>query len=404
METEVVELRGHIIDSLTLPKVLDEILALNGSFEIEEMRVGSRREDSSYARIRVEATDAPTLSTILSTIKVQGAELVGEKDATLVEATSDGVFPDRFYVTTNLPTFVRLDGKWTAVERQRMDCGIVVRPDGSANTIRFPQVKRGDQIVVGDSGVKVQPLDRPVDGRGVFEFMASSVSAEKPKAALIATIAQAIKSTKRSGRKVLLVAGPALVHTGAVPHVVRLIDDGYVDLLFAGNALAAHDIEAALMGTSLGVNIEKGTPSKEGHENHIRAINAVRGAGGIRPAVEKGLIKSGIMHACVKNGVDFVLAGSIRDDGPIPDVITDVIKAQEAMAERVSDVGMALMVATGLHSIAVGNMLPASTRTVVVDIEASLVTKLADRGTHQAVGLVSDVEPFFNELLHHFGE
>jgi lysine-ketoglutarate reductase/saccharopine dehydrogenase-like protein (TIGR00300 family) len=234
--------------------------------------------------------------------------------------------------------------------------------------------------------------------------MASSVSAEKPKAALIATIAQAIKSTKRSGLKVLLVAGPALVHTGAVPHVVRLIDDGYVDLLFAGNALAAHDIEAALMGTSLGVNIEKGTPSKEGHENHIRAINAVRGDGGIRPAVEKGLIKSGIMHACIKSGVDYVLAGSIRDDGPIPDVITDVIKAQEAMAERVSDVGLALMVATGLHSIAVGNMLPASTRTVVVDIEASLVTKLADRGTHQAVGLVSDVEPFFNELLHHFGE
>lgn len=404
METEVVELRGHIIDSLTLPKVLDEILALRGSFEIEEMRVGSRREDGSYARIRVEASDTATLGRILSTIKVQGAELIDEKDATLAEAQSDGVFPDGFYVTTNLPTFVRLDGKWTAVERQRMDCGIVVSPSGAASTIRFPQVRRGDQIVVGDSGVKVQPLDRPVDGRGVFEFMASSVSAEKPKAALIATIAEAIKSAKRDGRKVLMVAGPAVVHTGAVPHVVKLIDGGYIDLLFAGNALAAHDIEASLMGTSLGVNIEKGTPSKEGHENHIRAINAVRGAGGIRPAVENGLIKSGIMYACVMNDVDYVLAGSIRDDGPIPDVITDVIKAQEAMAERVADVGLALMVATGLHSIAVGNMLPASTRTVVVDIEASLVTKLADRGTHQAVGLVSDVEPFFNELLHHFGE
>lgn len=404
METEVVELRGHIIDSLTLPKVLDEILALRGSFEIEEMRVGSRREDGSYARIRVEASDTATLGRILSTIKVQGAELIDEKDATLAEAQSDGVFPDGFYVTTNLPTFVRLDGKWTAVERQRMDCGIVVTPNGAASTIRFPQVRRGDQILVGDSGVKVQPLDRPVDGRGVFEFMASSVSAEKPKAALIATIAEAIKSAKRDGRKVLMVAGPAVVHTGAVPHVVKLIDGGYIDLLFAGNALAAHDIEASLMGTSLGVNIEKGTPSKEGHENHIRAINAVRGAGGIRPAVENGLIKSGIMYACVQNDIDYVLAGSIRDDGPIPDVITDVIKAQEAMAERVSDVGLALMVATGLHSIAVGNMLPASTRTVVVDIEASLVTKLADRGTHQAVGLVSDVEPFFNELLHHFGE
>jgi lysine-ketoglutarate reductase/saccharopine dehydrogenase-like protein (TIGR00300 family) len=404
LETEVVELRGHIIDSLTLPKVLDEILALKGSFEIEEMSVGSRREDTSYARIRVEAPESRTLASILSTIKVQGAELVDEKDVQLTAADTDGVFPDGFYVTTNLPTFVRLDGRWVGVERPRMDCAIVVRNGARAETIRFGQVRKGDQIVVGDSGVKVQPLDRPIEGRGVFEFMASSVSAEKPKAALIATIAEAIKSTKRDGGKVLLVAGPALVHTGAAPHVVRLIDGGYIDLLFAGNALAAHDIESALMGTSLGVNIEEGTPSKEGHENHIRAINAVRRVGGIKQAVDQGLVNSGIMFACVKNGVDYVLAGSIRDDGPIPDVITDVIKAQEAMAERVGDVGLALMVATGLHSIAVGNMLPASTRTVVVDIEASLVTKLADRGTHQAVGLVSDVEPFFNELLHHFGE
>lgn len=404
METEVIELRGHIIDSLTLPKVLDEILALKGSFEIEEMQVGSRREDASYARIRVEAPDAAVLGTILSTIKVQGAELLDEKDAQLAPVETDGVFPERFYVTTNLPTEIRLAGKWIEVNRPRMDCGIVVRDHAAAETIRFPQLRVGDQVVIGDSGVKVRQLERPVEGRGVFEFMASSVSAEKPKAALIATIARAIKATRRDGHKILMVAGPAVVHTGAVPHVVKLINQGYINLLFAGNALAAHDVEASLLGTSLGVNIELGTPIKEGHENHIRAINLVRGAGGLKQAVERGLIRSGIMHACIKNDVDYVLAGSIRDDGPIPDVITDVIEAQEAMAARVSGVGLALMVATGLHSIAVGNMLPASTRTVVIDIEASLVTKLADRGTHQAVGLVSDVEPFFNELLHHFDE
>ncbi|MEX2236333.1 MAG: TIGR00300 family protein [Dehalococcoidia bacterium] len=402
METEVVELHGHIIDSLTLPKVLDQILKSDGSFEIEEMRIGNRREDTSYARIRVEAADQAVLTSILSTIKVQGAEMLHEKDAELAAVEQDGVFPEGFYVTTNLQTFVRLGGRWAPVQRPRMDCGIIVADDGTARTARFGHLKRGDNVVVGDAGVKVQPLDRPVAGRGVFEFMSSAVSAEKPKGALIAGIARAMKATREEGKKIVLVGGPAIVHTGGARHIVALIEKGYIDLLFAGNALAAHDIEAALVGTSLGVNIEEGTPSNEGHENHIRAINAVRRCGGIRQAVEQGLLTSGIMHACIKHDVDFVLAGSIRDDGPLPDVITDVIVAQETMAQKVADAGLALMIATGLHSIAVGNMLPAETRTVVVDIEASLVTKVADRGTHQAVGLVSDVEPFLNELLAYF--
>lgn len=401
LKSEVIELRGHIIDSLTLPKVLDEILISGLSFEIEEMDVGKRREDPSYARIRVEAKTDRALSDVLSAIKVHGAELVDEQDAVLVAADMDGVFPDGFYVTTNLPTSVRVGGQWVDVGRPRMDCALVVRA-AVPETIRFPVVKRGDQIVTGDSGVRVRPADRPLENRGAFEFMASSVSAEKPKAALIASVAQAIKRAREEDKKVLLVGGPAIVHTGAAGHVARLIEAGYINLVFGGNALAAHDIEAAMMGTSLGVNIEKATLAREGHENHIRAINAVRRCGSIRAAVEQGLVRSGIMHACLRNNVEFVLAGSIRDDGPLPDVITDTMVAQDEMASRVGDAGLALMVATGLHSIAVGNMLPASTRTVVVDIEASLVTKLTDRGTHQAVGLVSDVEPFFNELLSHF--
>jgi lysine-ketoglutarate reductase/saccharopine dehydrogenase-like protein (TIGR00300 family) len=403
LETEVIELHGHIIDSLTLPKVLDEVLSRSGAFEIEEMRVGNRREDTSYARIRLEAADNQALQHILSAIRVHGAEPVNDRDAEIDKAQQDGVFPEGFYVTTNLPTSVRITGHWLPVQRARMDCAIVVRPDGTAHTIRFGQVRQGDSIVVGDAGVRVQPLERPRE-RGLFEFMSSSVSAEKPKAVLIERIAEAIKLTRSEGRKVVLVGGPAIVHTGAAGHVVELINAGYVDLLLAGNALAAHDIEAALLGTSLGIDVERGTPELEGHQHHIRAINIIRRCGGIREAVGQGVLSSGIMHACVKNGVDYVLAGSIRDDGPLPDVITDVIVAQEAMAAKVADAGLALMVATGLHSIAVGNMLAASTRTVVVDIEASLVTKLADRGTHQAVGLVSDVEPFFNELMNHFRE
>ena len=398
MPSETVELHGHIIDSLTLPKVLDEVMNFGGTFEIVEIAIGHRREDSSRARIRVSAATQETLDTLLGRIRQLGAVPVLEEEAVLVPADVDGAFPENFYCTTNLQTFVRYHGRWIEVARPEMDCGIAVDPEQKrAATIPMHRVKRGDRIVVGHQGVRVTPLERSPE-RNVFEFMASSVSSEKPKGIVIKEVAAQIRAAKKAGGRVMVVAGPAVVHTGGGVHLERMIEAGWVDVLFAGNALAVHDIEQALYGTSLGVYLEKGIPAKEGHEHHMRAINTIRRAGGIRKAVERGILKSGIMAACVRRGIEFVLAGSIRDDGPLPEVITDMVSAQDALRKVLPGVSVCVMIATMLHSIAAGNLLPASVKLVCVDINPAVVTKLTDRGSFQAVGLVTDVEPFLREL------
>jgi lysine-ketoglutarate reductase/saccharopine dehydrogenase-like protein (TIGR00300 family) len=397
--TETIELKGHLIDSLILPKVLDEILNQGGSFEIVELRVGHTRAEPSYAQIEVSASTKEALNGILGRLRDHGADVLNEGDVELEPAPQDGVFPEGFYVTTNLPTFVRYEGEWLALERARMDCGIALDPQTKrARPVRWVHIKKGDLLVVGHRGVRVQPQERSRKD-DLFGFMTSEVSAEKPKTAVIQKIAREMVHTKAQGRKLLLVAGQSVVHTGAVPHAVRLINMGFVDMLFAGNALAAHDIEQSLYGTALGIYLDKGLPAKEGHQNHMRAINAVRAAGGIRAAVEKGLLTSGVMHACVKHGIPYVLAGSIRDDGPLPDVEPNVMVAQERMASLVPGVGLALMIGTMLHSIATGNVLPSEAHIVAVDINPAVVTKLLDRGSFQTVGIVSDTEPFLRELV-----
>jgi len=405
MFSEQIQLRGHIIDSLLLPKILDEILTQGGQFTIREVSIGQQRTDPSQATIDVFAATPEAVDELVGRLRQHGAEVVKEADVQLAEAPADGVFPDDFYVTTNQQTFVHLAGQWIEVQPATMDSGICVDAERkTATTIKFVAVRKGMKFAVGHRGIRVMPLERSVDRKSVFEFMASSVSSEKPKSAIIREIAAEFRLAKKSKGKILVVAGPALVHTGAGEHFEKLIQWGFVDRLFAGNALAVHDIEQALYGTSLGVYLERGALADEGHENHMRAINAIRAAGGIRPAVERGILTSGIMFNCVSQGVDFVLAGSIRDDGPLPDVITDMIEAQKTMRARVGDVTIALMMGTMLHSIAVGNLLPASVKTICVDINPSVVTKLADRGSFQAIGLVTDLEPFLRELTEFLAE
>ncbi len=398
MYSETVEITGHIIDSLLLPKILDDIVRNGIEFSIERLEVGKKREDPSYARIRLTAKDAEKLENVLKRIRQHGATLVDEQDALLEGVEKDGVFPDNFYSTTNQQTLVRLNGRWIEVERPEMDCGIWVSPDRKrAACVAFGEIGAGDLIVVGHRGVKVAPMPRPPK-EDAFAFMSSAVSTEKPKGAVVKDIARCFQDVRYRGQKVLVVGGPAIVHTGAVPHFVRLIESNYVNILFAGNALAAHDIEYALYGTSLGVYLDKGIPAEHGHENHMRAINTIRKHGGIKQAVEAGVLTRGIMYACVKRDVPFLLAGSIRDDGPLPEVITDVVRAQAEMRRMLGGVSVALMIATTLHSIAVGNLLPAVVRTICVDINPSVVTKLTDRGSFQALGIVTDVEPFLREL------
>jgi lysine-ketoglutarate reductase/saccharopine dehydrogenase-like protein (TIGR00300 family) len=397
--SEEIEVSGHIIDSLILPKVLDCITSNNGTFQIKQISVGQNRHDPSFALIEVQASAQPILDAILNQVADHGAQPTSANDCQQMKADIDGSFPEGFYATTNQQTQIRLAGDWVEVDDQEMDCGIVIEPaTGKARCIPMSDVHQGMSIVVGHSGVRIFPLERS-ESATEFGFMSSTVSTEKPKGAMARAIARQLMEVKRTGGKTLLVGGPAIVHTGSAPFVCELVRKGYIHKLFAGNALATHDLEQSMFGTSLGVHLEDAHTAETGHEHHLRAINRVRRCGSIKAAVQQEVIRSGIMYECVKHDVDFLLAGSIRDDGPLPDVITDALQAQQQMREAVRDVTFCLMVATMLHSVAVGNLLPAWVTVVCIDINPSTVIKLGDRGSFQTTGLVTDVEPFLRALV-----
>ncbi len=396
--SEVLETRGHLMDSGVLARVLDDVLVYGGDYRIDRLDVGRAHEDESYARIVVTAADDEALARLLMRLQGHGVNQVDPGEAVVREVEHDGVFPDDFYSTTNLETVVRIGATWVPVEQPEMDCGLLVE-GGRVRTVPVSDVRRGDHVVCGASGVKVVlPLREHSTTEDGFEFMSSSVSSEKPQSLLLRQIAAQMREVKQDGGKILWVGGPAVVHTGAAPAMVALVEAGYVDVLFAGNALATHDIEASLYGTSLGVDLAAGKGVEHGHEHHIRAINTIRRAGSIADAVSQGVLTGGVMHALVTHGKRFVLVGSVRDDGPLPDVVTDVIDGQRAMRAELPGVGFAIMVATMLHSIATGNLLPASVPLVSVDINPATVTKLADRGSSQAIGIVTDIGLFLEGL------
>ena len=396
--SQIVEIRGHLMDSGVLAKVLDDVMEYGGDYRVDRLDLGREHDDESYALLVLGADDEELLQRLLMRVQAHGVNQVDPGVAVLRPASADGVFPEDFYSTTNLETMVRLNGEWLTVQQPEMDCGLRVLDD-RVHTIPVSDVRAGDQIVCGASGVKVVLPTPPPDAReGSFGFMSSAVSSEKPQALLVRQIATQMREVKAAGLKVLWVAGPAVVHTGAAPAMVALVEGGYVDVLFAGNALATHDIESALFGTSLGVDLQKGSGVPHGHEHHIRAINTIRRCGSIAAAVKEDVLTTGVMHALVRADKPVVLVGSVRDDGPLPDVYTDVVEGQRAMRGELDGVGFVLMVATMLHSIATGNMLPASIPLACVDINPATVTKLADRGSAQAVGIVTDVGLFLEQL------
>src|SRR5437660_2896777 len=398
MFSETIELRGHIIDSLILPKVLDQILTHGANFKITEINIGKKRADQSFARIDVSAETGEALDELILRLRQQGAEVLERTNAQIAAASADGVFPPDFYVTTNQQTFVRIDGKEIEVRPAMMNSAIAVdRKRRAARAVKFFDVHKDDEIVVGHQGIRVVPVQRATSRTDLFQFINTIIDADEPKSAIIRELAGELRRAHAAKGKIAVVAGPAIVRTGASQHLVRLIESRYVDRFFAGNAFAAYDVERALFGTSLGVNPDLAF-ARGGHENHMRAVNAIREAGGIAAAVQKNILTSGIMHAGVRHNVDIVLTGSIRDEGPIPGVTTDAIEAQKVMREKLADVTHALLLATIQHSLAVASMLAPSVKTVCVDIDPSAVERAVEHQPLQSIGLVTDVEPFLREL------
>jgi lysine-ketoglutarate reductase/saccharopine dehydrogenase-like protein (TIGR00300 family) len=403
MPSEVVSLEGHIIDSLMLPKVMDEIIELGGTFEILELTVGVKHDDTSFARIRVTSETNDSLTTLVDRLRAHGANPETVEDAMVERSDVAGTFPAGFYSTTNLATDVRLDGKWVSVDHPEMDCGIVIE-DGRARTIAMADVEEGMQIVMRSLGIRVHPLDKPREGKANFEFMSSDVSSEKPKALLVDQVAEQLRLVKESGKRVLWVAGPAVVHTGSGPDISALIRAGYVQAFFAGNGVAAHDIESNIFGTSLGVYLEHGLPAEHGHEHHIRAINELRRHGSFKAAIDAGVFSDGIVYHLVDQNADYLFGGSVRDDGPLPEVVSDMVEVQRRLREIIWGkdgkdlIGCCIVLGTMLHGIATGNCLPASVPLVCIDINQATVTKLMDRGSWQSLGIITDVGLFVRQL------
>ena len=393
---EVVEAQGHLIDSHTMEQIFDTVVEFHGRFEVEQFRIGRTNSDPSYLRLKVETTDRDSMQKILSQLLGLGCSMVDSGDAELRTVDRDYCAPEDFYSSTNHRTLIRHDNQWVEVQGQRMDALVVVK-GGQAYCRRLRDVRAGDQVVVGMRGIRVVPESKERD-RLAFAFMSNGISSERQVETAVKQTAALMEHVRASGQKIVVVAGPVVVHTGGVSALSHLIRNGYVNAILSGNALGVHDIEAALFGTSLGVRQSDGRQEEHGHRNHMRAINAIFHCGSIRGAVESGRLRSGIMYECVRAAVPFVLAGSLRDDGPLPDTITDMNLAQDAYAEHLKGAGLVLCLGSMLHSIAVGNMLPSWVKIVCVDINPAVATKVSDRGTGQAVGVITDVGLFLDLL------
>ena len=399
--SEVVEAEGHLIDSQILSAVFDTVVRRSASFDVLKFSIGRSNDEPSSIAMRISATSQQALGQVLEELVALGCRLAEPQDAALRQADRDGCVPDDFYSTTNHRTLVRHEGEWIEVERQRMDAVIVIE-DARASCRKLRDVRRGDTVVCGVGGVRVIPEFQERDRHG-FAFMSNEISSERRVEVGVARIAAMMRDAKASDGRIAVVAGPVVVHTGGSPHFQALIRAGFVDVLLAGNALAVHDVEQALFGTSLGVDLDTGRAIEGGHRHHMRAINTICRAGGLKPAVEQGVLTSGVMYECIRRGVPYVLAGSIRDDGPLPDTVMDLRDAQDQYAAVLQDVRMVLALSTMLHGIGVGNMLPSWVKMVSVDINPAVVTKLADRGSSQTIGVVTDVGLFLHRLAARLG-
>jgi len=407
VESRTIQLEGHLLDSGLINRVLDLVVEGGGSFQVMNFQLGEQRQSTSRAEIRVSAPSHEVMEDIMSQLIDVGAVARPQEvgDNPLQTAAMDGVAPDDFYVTTIYPTEVRVAGQWVRVQHQRMDGVIVVSqtPEGTiAECKLLRDVKQGDRIVTGVEGIRTVRKTDVRESRSAekeFGFMGAGVSSERRVELVVEQIAWELRQIRDRGGKVVVVAGPVVIHTGGADHLSSLIRNGYVQALLGGNAIAVHDIEQSMLGTSLGVDMKRGVSVKGGHRHHLKVINTIRRCGNIANAVEQGVLTSGVFYECVKHGVPYSLAGSIRDDGPLPDTQMDLIQAQQDYSRLIKGADMVLMLSSMLHSIGVGNMTPAGVRLVCVDINPAVVTKLSDRGSVESVGVVTDVGLFLSLLV-----
>jgi lysine-ketoglutarate reductase/saccharopine dehydrogenase-like protein (TIGR00300 family) len=406
IQSRVIQLEGHLLDSGLVNRVLDTIVTGGGSFQVLNFHLGEQRQDMSAAEVKVSAPDAAVMADIMGQLVDLGAVSVPEAAAqAILEAVNQpGVAPDDFYVTTIYPTEVLLEGRWVKVQGQRMDGAIAVThtPEGPiarCKILRDLQV--GESVVVGSDGIRTKRdvTNLKTKKTEEFSFMGAGVSSERRVELVVDQIAWDLRRIRDRGGKVVVTAGPVVIHTGGAEHLTRLIREGYVHALLGGNAIAVHDIEQSLMGTSLGMDMQRGVSVQGGHRHHLKAINTIRRCGSIAKAVEEGVLRSGVMYECVKNNVPFCLAGSIRDDGPLPDTMMDLMAAQAEYARLIEGADLILMLSSMLHSIGVGNMTPAGVKMVCVDINPAVVTKLSDRGSIESIGVVTDVGLFLSLLI-----
>ncbi|MGH9657566.1 MAG: TIGR00300 family protein [Bryobacteraceae bacterium] len=393
---EVVEAEGHLIDSHVMEQIFDKVVEYNGRFEVEQFRIGRTNSEPSYLRLRIDAPSAETMEHLLQQLLGLGCSPSDTSDAQLRTVERDRCAPEDFYSTTNHRTLIRIGGQWMECAHQRMDALVVVEAEGAVCR-RLRDVRAGDRVVAGLRGIRVVPESKERD-RLSFAFMSNGISSERQVETAVRQTAALIRATIDGGQRVVAVAGPVVVHTGGVAGLSALIRNGCVHALLSGNALGVHDVEAALFGTSLGVRLADGRQEEHGHRNHMRAINAIYHCGSIEQAVESGRLASGILYECVRKKAPFVLAGSLRDDGPLPGTITDMNEAQDAYAAQLQNAGVVLCLGSMLHSIATGNMLPSWVKIVCVDINPAVATKVSDRGTGQAIGVVADVGLFLDLL------
>ena len=405
MLSETVVAEGHLIDSGNFQAILTTIVEHGSEYEILRFDVGRNNAQGSQLTLHLTSDTDERLQDLLSKLSVFGCFVKDTPDAIVRPADMDGAAPDDFYSTTNHRTSVFLGGQWIEVDHQRMDAALVVvtpSPESQGPSPRIfcrklRDIRKGDHIVCGMQGIRVSPDVQQRD-RPTFGFMSNEVSSERRVETSVRRVSELMRRVKASGGKIAFVAGPVIVHTGGSQYFCDLIARGYVQVLLSGNALAVHDIEVALSGTSLGIDLSTGHPVEHGHRNHMRAINTVRRAGGIGKAVASGVLSSGIMHACHTHGVTYILAGSIRDDGPLPETLMDLIDAQDAYGKALDGVDVVVMLSSMLHSIGVGNMLPSWVKVICVDINPAVVTKLSDRGSTQTIGIVTDVGLFLHQL------